>query len=186
MRGVRRALASGDRFGRLIVLRETRMVTPAHPEGYRAAVCICDCGNEVTVRTCHLFSEGHTGSCGCLHKEQLAERDSTHGLSRHPLYRTWASMISRCYNQRHKNYRHYGSRGIRVCDRWNPAVVGREAVALFISDIERWLGPRPDGMTLDRMMNDHDYPLDNLRYATQTEQLRNRRRTTKIKEAIAS
>ena len=58
-------------------------------------------------------------------------------------------------------------RGIRVCDRWHD-------VALFISDIERWLGPRPEGMTLDRIMNAHDYRLDNVRWADATTQRNNR------------
>jgi hypothetical protein len=77
-------------------------------------------------------------------------------------------MISRCENPDAPRHADYGGRGIRVCDRWHD-------VAVFIADIERWLGPRPAGMSLDRICNDHDYRLDNVRWATPAEQARNRR-----------
>ena len=126
---------------------------------------------------------GHTTSCGCYRKElkraQLASHRATatraaaaavttHGLSKHPLRGTWKAMISRCENPRDPAFRNYGGRGIRVCDRWHD-------LAVFVADIERWLGPRPEGMTLDRILNSHDYRLDNVRWATWSQQLRNRR-----------
>jgi hypothetical protein len=77
-------------------------------------------------------------------------------------------MIHRCEDPKVDNYKHYGGRGIRVCDRWHD-------VSVFISDIERWLGPRPPGMTLDRILNDHDYRLDNVRWATWVQQRANQR-----------
>jgi hypothetical protein len=78
-------------------------------------------------------------------------------------------MMRRCHNEKQRSYRWYGGRGIRVTERWHD-------VATFIHDIERWLGPRPEGMTLDRIMNDHDYRLDNVRWATAFEQAQNRGR----------
>jgi hypothetical protein len=77
-------------------------------------------------------------------------------------------MLDRCENPAHHAYARYGGRGIRVCDRWHD-------VAVFVADIERWLGPRPAGMTLDRIFNDHDYRLDNVRWATRKQQQQNRR-----------
>lgn len=41
-----------------------------------------------------------------------------HGLSTHPLYQTWKSMMNRCYNSSNKNYQYYGGKGIKVCKRW--------------------------------------------------------------------
>jgi hypothetical protein len=58
----------GQRFGRLVALRETRIVTPGNPWGLWAAVCQCDCGEQVTVRLQFLFS-GTTASCGCSRDE---------------------------------------------------------------------------------------------------------------------
>lgn len=92
----------------------------------------------------------------------------THGLHSHPLYDTWYGMLQRCENPGHRHYPDYGGRGIRVCDRWHDP-------AVFIADLERWLGPRPQGCTLDRIQNDHDYRQDNVQWATPAEQAAHRR-----------
>jgi hypothetical protein len=94
----------------------------------------------------------------------------THGLSRtHPLYSTWGNMMTRCYNPKFKQFKDYGGRGIYVCERWrNPQ--------LFIEDIERLIGPRPEGMTLDRIDNDGPYAPGKVKWSTQQEQVRNSRR----------
>jgi hypothetical protein len=187
--GQRLHVEPSQRFGRLTIVEEIRVPASGSLAGVRAAKCRCDCGSETVVLLANLFKRrpGHaTRSCGCLHRERMAEsavelgRSVTHGLARdvgkHPLYGTWNSMVGRCHNPRVRSYRNYGARGIQVCDHWNPEVVGRElAVKLFVADIERWLGPRPPGMTLDRICNDHDYRLDNVRWATRLQQNRNRR-----------
>jgi hypothetical protein len=91
----------------------------------------------------------------------------THGLSAHPLYHVWWNMLGRCENAGNKDFARYGGRGIRVCDRWHD-------LAVFVTDIERWLGPRPEGMTLDRIFTDHDYRLDNVRWASLKQQAQTR------------
>lgn len=116
---------------------------------------------------------GHvnTQSCGCLHADTSAVNaivyTTTHGLHSHPLYGTWHQMLQRCENPAHTGYRYYGAKGRSVCARWHD-------VALFIGDIERILGPRPDGMTLDRIDNDGDYEPGNVRWATAAQQVANR------------
>ena len=94
----------------------------------------------------------------------------THGLSRHPQYSTWKAMRRRCENPDDVAYPNYGARGIRVCDEW------RQDVAAFVSYVEKVLGPRPEGLTLDRIDNDGHYEPGNLRWATKAEQTHNRRR----------
>ncbi len=42
----------------------------------------------------------------------------THGMSSTPSYRIWRGMKSRCYNKNNKSYKHYGGRGIKICDDW--------------------------------------------------------------------
>ena len=131
---------------------------------------LCDCGDEYEAPLSHLMN-GAIKSCGCLLKERqragFSPGATSHGLSHHPLYATWYDMLQRCENPADKGYYRYGGRGINVCDRWHD-------VATFISDIEHWLGSRPSGMTLDRIQNDHDYRLDNVRWASRLEQANNR------------
>ena len=80
-------------------------------------------------------------------------------------WQSWRSMHNRCRNKADANY---GGRGIRVCDRWS----GPQGYANFVMD----MGPRPDGMTLDRIDVDGDYTPANCRWASPSEQSRNTRR----------
>jgi hypothetical protein len=130
-------------------------------------VARCDCGTERVLTEQSLLS-GHTGSCGCLCQEKLLASRTKHGLRHHPLYATWRGMMQRCYDPDWKQFKDYGGRGIKVCDRWHD-------VRLFIEDIERDLGPRPDGMTLDRADNDSGYGPGKVRWATRVQQVANRR-----------
>lgn len=56
-------------------------------------------------------------SCGCYNLERLSER-AVHGLSKHPLYRVWASVKARCTNSNEKSYKNYGGRGVKLCEEW--------------------------------------------------------------------
>lgn len=83
----------------------------------------------------------------------------------HLLYKTWEHMVARCYRPTHSRYKYYGGRGIKVCDSW------RNDFWTFVAD----MGPRPEGLTLDRKENDGDYEPSNCRWATMSEQNSNRR-----------
>jgi hypothetical protein len=159
----------GQRFGRGVVIDPEIRVNYLNRRSRRGARLRCDCGRDYQANLDNLLKGDHQ-SCGCLRRD-VAGRKPTHGLYKHPLYLTWYDMIQRCTNPQASNYPNYGGRGIRVCDRWLPPF-GPE---LYIRDIERWLGPKPPGMQLDRICNDHDYRLDNMRYATRSEQAYNRR-----------
>jgi transposase-like protein len=85
--------------------------------------------------------------------------------ARHPLHYVWATMIQRCTNPRNRQYRHYGGRGITVCQPW------LESFERFVAD----MGPRPARHTIERVNNDGHYEPRNCKWATYAEQAKNKR-----------
>lgn len=81
-------------------------------------------------------------------------------------YRAWHSMISRCENPAVPKYKHYGARGIRVCDEW------RKSYPAFLAHLGR--KPSPDH-SLDRIDNDGNYEPGNVKWSTREEQRNNQR-----------
>ena len=157
---------TGQRFGRLTVAYRK----PSR-EGRTFWMTRCDCGTEKIVNADHL-RDGHVRSCGCLKREKNSReasiRNTTHGRSHTLLYNTWKSMKSRCHNPSNRDYKHYGARGIKVCDRW------RNSFDDFFADI----GDRPSShFSLDRIDCDGDYTPHNVRWATRKTQANNRRGT---------
>lgn len=87
---------------------------------------------------------------------------------RSPEYRAWHAMQQRCYYTKGQAFPRYGGRGIRVCDQWR----GRKGFVQFLADI----GPKPSPKhSIDRIDNDGNYEPGNCRWATATEQNRNKR-----------
>lgn len=124
--------------------------------------CRCKCGNE-HLATGNLLRIGRVKSCGCWN----VERSTVHGLANNPLYHTWVGMKERCFNPKSTAYKHYGARGITVCERWLD-------VKNFIEDM---LPTHKEGLSIDRINNDGSYTPENCRWATPKQQINNRRNT---------
>lgn len=152
-------------FSRLLVLKRHGKT----PAGKRTWLCKCSCGNE-TVQTTGDLRSGRVVSCGCFSKERIGKLKLSHGNARAGKatteYSAWAGMVKRCTNPNESNWKFYGGRGIKVCERWINSFEN------FLADV----GNKPSKThSIDRINVDGDYEPSNCRWATKAEQSRNTR-----------
>jgi hypothetical protein len=143
-------------FGKLVALRITAR---GGTNNHNKWLCVCECGDEVTVESRRLIN-GEVKSC----KKCAEHGNKTHGKTNSRIYYAWASMLQRCENPNKREWNYYGGRGIKVCERWH-------SFEFFMSDMGE---PGPE-LTLDRIDNDGDYEPQNCRWVTIADQNRNRR-----------
>lgn len=155
---------TGSRFGKLVVVQRAEQ-----QRGRRAHwLCQCDCG-QLAVKNSKYLLCGDTTSCGCEQKAMRARGNMKHGATpakRTREYHLWRSMKSRCYVKSSSGFRHYGARGVTVCQRW------LESFPAFLED----MGRCPQGWTLDRIDANGNYEPSNCRWAAWETQYSNKRK----------
>lgn len=138
---------------------------------YRKAVwrCRCDCGAMKDVVSGDLL-QWNTVSCGGHRSETTTQRNLTHGMTGHPIYKAFHHAKNRCNRATDKDYQYYGGRGIEF----------------RFSSFEEFLSTVSDGwergLTLDRIDVDGHYEPGNLRWVTQAEQNKNQQKAKRRKE----
>ena len=133
---------SGQKFHRISVLHEATPKTS--PIKYE---CLCDCGTRLTVRGDSL-KNGNTKSCGCLQRELVQLRSTSHGESNTRLYKIFTSMRARCNTPSATAYSEYGAKGISVCSDWDSFEVFKD-----------WANSNgyTEGLTIDRKESNKGY-----------------------------
>lgn len=160
---------TSEKFGKLLVVERSGYI------GAKIAwSCLCECGNVKRISATNL-KNGHTSSCGCLQKQLQSARitiaNTVHGHNKggtgnqSRTWNSWSSMKKRCTMKKHISYKDYGGRGITFCERWKEFIP-------FLQD----MGERPEGHTLDRIDVNGNYEPSNCRWATLSEQQKNKRK----------
>jgi hypothetical protein len=114
--------------------------------------------------------QGLTGSCGCLHSDELRERVTTHGMSHARIMGSYKNMKCRCLNPKTPYYKYYGGRGISVCPKWM-------TFAGFYDDMG---ASYIDGYTIERVDVNGNYCKENCAWVKEYLQHRNTRLTVRV------
>jgi hypothetical protein len=146
----------GVKYGKLTVLEKSKERTK---HGAVLWLCSCECGKTRLAIAGNLLA-GTATSCGC----ESYETRKLHGMTKTRTFKSWESMKQRCLNVNAPDYVAYGGRGISICRKWTLSFNN------FLED----MGERPEGTSLDRINVNGSYEPANCRWATRSEQQRNK------------
>lgn len=155
-------------------------------KGVAAIIVKCDCGvPEYTVDK-HNFKNFKSTRCfQCARKAGATKRywayieAMPYDEHRRRLLNRLAAAINRCHNNKDKNYRNYGARGIHVFDEWR---TNKASFLVYVQGLNGWDNPEYD---MDRADNNGNYEPGNIRFVSRTENANNRRLLSQLEEENA-
>jgi hypothetical protein len=155
----------GQKIGECLFINEEESVIRPNGRRRRTARFRCKCGNLFICKIEHIHT-GNTKSCGCMirgNAGKITTHGHTKGRNRSTEFIIWQGIITRC-SIKDRTDRYY-KRGIKICARW------KNSFECFLED----MGHRPSKEhSIDRINNDGDYCPENCRWATKSEQSRNK------------
>lgn len=151
----------GKKYNRLTIISEI-----SQRNARRIFFCRCDCGNEGIYELIKLTT-GNTKSCGCLKRDSGVKYATKHGLADSHIYRCYNSMKARCLNPKNKSFKHYGGRGIIICDEWLDS----------FDNFSQWAFENgySEGLTIERDNVNGNYEPNNCKWIPTSEQNGNKR-----------
>lgn len=154
-----------EKYNRLTIIGEPFFKKTKSGSNLTWVNAVCECGGSGQYSFYKLKS-GQTKSCGCLKR---AGNNKKHGLCGHKLYYLIDLIGDRCYNKNHPSYKHYGGRGISVCEEWR----GSHKSFYDWAISSGW----KEGLQIDRIDNNGNYEPSNCRFVDRKTNIRNRRNT---------
>ena len=159
---------TGQRFGKLRVIERA---SQREGSAYAWWKVRCDC-KKIYDLSGGALRAGQI-SCGCgPNRRNRRHGHAAHG-NRKPAWRSWQSMMQRCFWKGSDKWSRYGGRGITVCKRWR-------TYENFYAD----MGDRPLGKTLDRKHVNRNYCPSNCRWADRRTQAMNRETPAKLRKHV--
>jgi hypothetical protein len=106
------------------------------------------------------------------------------GREQYPEYYTaWLAMNRRCYNEKHRDYKDYGAKGVKVCPQWH--IDNEKGYLNYVN----WIIEQPNherllkGWVVSRVKTNGDYTPENCDIVTRQESTQ-RRRTTSFRPEL--
>lgn len=159
----------GRRFGSRVVRGVEFWIRQTSGHRQRTVVCRCDCGQVDAVTVCSLLKGKSLACPRCSHHGQWNGLSRMSPREKDSLYSVWLAMRKRCNDPRFKYFRHYGGRGIAVCEEWSRDYLAFREWAMS----HGW----KRGLHIDRINNNGGYSPENCRFVTVRVNQRNRRNT---------
>lgn len=125
--------------------------------------CVCDCGNKY-IGYATRIKNGNRKQCKKCGYKDVAIKNSTHCMRYSSEYSSWRSMKERCLNKSSKDYENYGAKGITIYEKWINS----------FEDFFSYIGKKQYGQSIDRIDNTKGYYPENVRWANQSTQQRNK------------